>query len=35
MPSPRRASQIVRGKRPPRAKTVNQMARRAVRRKSK
>lgn len=33
MPSPRRVSQILKGKKPPRAKTVNEMARRAVRRK--
>lgn len=33
MPSPRRVSQILKGKKPPRAKTVNEMARRAARRK--
>lgn len=33
MPSPRRASQILKGKKPPKPKTVSQMARRVVRKK--
>ncbi len=33
MPSPRRVSQILKGKKPPRAKTVKQMASRAAKRK--
>jgi len=33
MPSPRRVSQILKGKKPPRAKTVSAMAKRVVRRK--
>jgi len=35
MPSPRRVSQILKGKKPPKPKTVKQMAKRVVRRKSK
>lgn len=33
MPSPRRVSQILKGKKPPKPKTVNAMAKRAVRKK--
>jgi hypothetical protein len=33
MPSPRRVSQILKGKKPPRPKTVNAMAKRASKRK--
>jgi len=35
MPSPRRVSQILKGKKPPKPKTVKTMAKRVVRRKSK
>lgn len=35
MPSPRRVSQILKGKKPPKPKTVKQMAKRVVKRKSK
>jgi hypothetical protein len=35
MPSPRRVSQILKGKKPPRPKTVKQMAKRAATRKRK
>ena len=33
MPSPRRVSQILKGKKPPRAKTVKQMASRAAKKR--
>lgn len=33
MPSPRRVSQILKGKNPPKPKTVKQMAKRAARKK--
>lgn len=33
MPSPRRVSQILKGKKPPKAKTVKAMAKRAAKRK--
>ena len=33
MPSPRRVSQILKGKKPPKPKTVNAMAKRAAKRK--
>ena len=35
MPSPRRASQILKGKKPPRPRTVKSMAKRAANRKKK
>jgi hypothetical protein len=35
MPSPRRVSQILKGKKPPKPKTVKAMAKRVVKRKSK
>lgn len=33
MPSPRKVSQILKGKKPPKPKTVTEMARRAARKK--
>lgn len=33
MPSPRRVSQILKGKKPPKPKTVKQMAKRAAKKK--
>jgi hypothetical protein len=35
MPSPRRVSQILKGKKPPRTPTLNSMAKRAISRKKK
>ena len=35
MPSPRRTSQILKGKKPPKPKTVKQMAKRVTTRKKK
>ena len=33
MPSPRRVSQILKGKKPPKPKSINEMAKRAARKK--